>query len=1225
MNPERTAGSRHISQKTGITMNLRALWPISRGTAARNELVSRFTACAVLLLAAQFATVPAAYGAPASPFVQRRDRQITRGTSNSLAFSSPTSAGNLIAVYVIWDNKGAVSLSDTAGNTYLSAVGPTLWNQGAYSAQVFYAKNIAGGNDTVTATFATAIRSFGIIYIHEYSQLDPVSPVDVTAAAVGTSGQLNSGSVATTNANDLLFGAGVSTYIVSGPGSGFTARDMALGNITEDRVVTSQGTYNATANNNGGWGMQMVAFRFAGSVPADITPPSVPTNLTATPVSPTQINLAWTASTDPDNTASQLSYRVFRNGSQIGITSAGSTSWQDTGLISSTTYTYSMSAQDPAGNSSAQTAGVQATTPQAPPSISSFKATPPSITAGQSSTLSWTTSNASSLVIDNGVGTVTSLNSVSVSPATNTTYTLTASNNTSSTTAQLTIAVAADTSSPSVPTLRATAVSSTQADLTWTASTDNVRVAGYQIYRDGNPIAQVSTTSYSDTTLTANKTYSYSVSAFDAAGNHSAQSTGVNVTTPGPDTQSPTISISSPTGNQVVFGTWPVTVNASDNIGVAGVQYALDGSNMGTELATAPYSTSWDTTKVADGTHTLTATARDAAGNTAASAPVTVRVSNSFRKPYTTTFPLTENPISENSRWINGQANGVDWSNVQTTPGFAFGTEPGIINYDDSTALLTGSWGPDQTVEATVHMTNPPSDPNIFEEVELRLRSTLTPHRSTGYEVNFRCSAPSIAYTQIVRWNGPLGSFTLLDSRGGFSVKDGDVVKATIVGNVITSYINGVQALQVTDNTFASGNPGMGFYIQGTSGSSVNRDYGFSSFTASDGSTADSGPPTVPTSLSATAVSSSQINLKWTASTDDVGVIGYQVFRNNVQVATTPTPSFSDTGLVADSSYTYTVAAYDAAGYTSAGSAPATATTLSPDVSPPTVPVITGSSNVTSSSLTISWSASTDDSAVEGYQVFRNGNLVGTTSSTTFTNGGLQPDTTYSYTVAAYDFSNNVSAQSASFQVTTASGPLAPPSFVQVNQNQIANGSNTSAGFNTPTVAGHTIVAYVIWDNTNGASVTDSRGNTFVPVSAPLVWAGKYSAQVFYATNIAGGSDTVTARFQTAASSFGVLYIHEYAGINTSSPVDVTTSTAGSSATMNSGSVTTTSANDLIFGAGVSDNLVSAAGSGFTARDMAFGNITEDRPATATGSVSATASHKGKAWGMQVVAFRGAN
>ncbi len=208
---------------------------------------------------------------------------------------------------------------------------------------------------------------------------------------------------------------------------------------------------------------------------------------------------------------------------------------------------------------------------------------------------------------------------------------------------------------------------------------------------------------------------------------------------------------------------------------------------------------------------------------------------------YTTNFPLTENPISEGGKWINGKTVGLDWSNASTTPGLAIGRESGTSGYDDTVALLTGTWGPNQTVSATVYSVN--QNDGIFEEVELRVRSSLSAHKCTGYEVLFSARSSSNAYVQIVRWNGPLGSWTLLDARGGtsYGIRTGDVVKATAIGNVITAYINGVAVLQVTDSTYPSGSPGMGFYLQNATGK--NGDYGFTSFTATDGSVSAPSPP----------------------------------------------------------------------------------------------------------------------------------------------------------------------------------------------------------------------------------------------------------------------------------------------------------------------------------------------------------------------------------------------
>ena len=98
----------------------------------------------------------------------------------------------------------------------------------------------------------------------------------------------------------------------------------------------------------------------------------------------------------------------------------------------------------------------------------------------------------------------------------------------------------------------------------------------------------------------------------------------------------------------------------------------------------------------------------------------------------------------------------------------------------------------------------------------------------------FRCSKIPKAYCNIARWEGPLGKFTYLKKMEGskYGVKTGDVVKASMIGNVLTVYINGVQMIQVTDNNFTSGNPGIGFYLEGATG--VMGDYGFSSFTATE-------------------------------------------------------------------------------------------------------------------------------------------------------------------------------------------------------------------------------------------------------------------------------------------------------------------------------------------------------------------------------------------------------
>ena len=201
---------------------------------------------------------------------------------------------------------------------------------------------------------------------------------------------------------------------------------------------------------------------------------------------------------------------------------------------------------------------------------------------------------------------------------------------------------------------------------------------------------------------------------------------------------------------------------------------------------------------------------------------------------YDTRFALAENPISEGGRWLNGQADGVDWKDVRTTPGLAFGSDSsGTPHYDDPTAILAGVWNPNQAVQATVYTVNQKGG-NIYEEVEIRLRSAIVPHRITGYEIMFRCNHDGTQYVNLARWNGPLGDFTPLGGVRGPGLFNGDVVKAQISGSVITAYINGNQVAQWSDSTFSSGSPGMGYYLDGSP--NLNADYGFTRFTVTDAS-----------------------------------------------------------------------------------------------------------------------------------------------------------------------------------------------------------------------------------------------------------------------------------------------------------------------------------------------------------------------------------------------------
>lgn len=202
-------------------------------------------------------------------------------------------------------------------------------------------------------------------------------------------------------------------------------------------------------------------------------------------------------------------------------------------------------------------------------------------------------------------------------------------------------------------------------------------------------------------------------------------------------------------------------------------------------------------------------------------------------KKYATDFRQNENPVSEGGKWKNGGGNGLDWTNVRTINGIACGTQTGrdsgYFSYNDSYAILSG-FLPDQTAEGIVHISNPTKLCN--QEVELLLRWNSFPHKATGYECLFRCIDSTGFYMEVVRWNGALGDFTYLDRlhSSSMGIKDGDILKASITGDVIRVYINGVIKLQVSDSVYPEGNPGIGFFLRGCTG--TNTDFGFKEFTA---------------------------------------------------------------------------------------------------------------------------------------------------------------------------------------------------------------------------------------------------------------------------------------------------------------------------------------------------------------------------------------------------------
>jgi YVTN family beta-propeller protein len=267
----------------------------------------------------------------------------------------------------------------------------------------------------------------------------------------------------------------------------------------------------------------------------------------------------------------------------------------------------------------------------------------------------------------------------------------------------------------------------------------------------------------------------------------------------------------------------------------------------------------------------------------------------------------------------------------------------------------------------------------------------------------------------------------------------------------------------------------------------------------------DTTAPSAPTGLSAVASSGTQINLSWEASSDNVGVTGYQIERCQGAGCSTFAPltaisgtTFSNTGLANGTSYSYRVRATDAAGNLSSYSGVATAAT--PDTSAPTAPTSLAASATSSSQISLSWGAATDNVGVTGYRLERcqgagcgTFSQVATPAGTAYTDSGVSPNTSYSYRVRGADAAGNLGAYSNTVSATT---PAIPP----------VTGLMAAYAFNEGT----------------GTTLTDSSGNANTGAITGATWtaSGKNGGALqFDGTNdrvsIAGSSSLAVSTAMT--------------------------------------------------------------------------------------------------------------
>ena len=364
---------------------------------------------------------------------------------------------------------------------------------------------------------------------------------------------------------------------------------------------------------------------------ADTSPPAAPTNLAESASTTTSITAAWTASTD---NVGVTGYRVFLDGTLAGTTAT--TSYTLSGLACGTSHQVVVDAHDAAGNNSPQASATMATAacPPPPPGDTTPPSTPTglAVSSGGQTTLalSWNASSDNVGVTGYGVyrngtlaGSPTATSYTLSGLSCGTSYTVAvdaadaAGNRSTKATITASTAACPDTQAPTVPSGVALATrTTTSISIGWTASTDNVGVAGYHLYLAGTAVGTATTTSYTFTGLTCNTNYTLGVDAYDAAGNKSAQATTAISTSACPDTTPP----STPTGLATSgIGQTSMTLSwtaSTDNVGVTGYRLYQNGTQVGTSTVT-----NYTFSGLACGTsYTLGVAAVDAAGNVSGTA-----------------------------------------------------------------------------------------------------------------------------------------------------------------------------------------------------------------------------------------------------------------------------------------------------------------------------------------------------------------------------------------------------------------------------------------------------------------------------------------------------------------------------------------------------------------------------------------------------------------------------
>ena len=663
-----------------------------------------------------------------------------------------------------------------------------------------------------------------------------------------------------------------------------------------------------------------------------------------------------------------------------------------------------------------------------------------------------------------------------------------------------------DTTAPTTPTnLSATAISSSQINLSWTASTDNVGVMGYRVYRGGTQIATPTTNSYSDTSLSPSTSYSYTVAAYDAAGNTSAQSASMSATT----------QTSTPTTINGQVGYW-----SFDSPDISGVTaYDRSGlANNGT-LTNGPAQILGKIAEALqfDGIN----------DNVNLGAPASLDLSTNF-----SISAWVKVTAFSSLAGIVGRGGGVNPGTIIirsgtggcVANGFTFRINDGSNNAEACAGnKLTGTWYHLVMVVGARGAAGLGGYVNGIKEVSL--------DTSAVGAINFSTDKWYIGFNQrnVEYLNGSVDDVRIynrvlsaaeiqnLYNMGSVSTTTPDTTPPTVS---ISAPVSGstVSGSAVVVSTTASDNVGVAgvqFKLDGvnlgvedttspysttwntttaTNGSRIlsatARDAAGNTITSvgvtvTVNNVADTTAPTTPSGLTTTAFSSTQINLSWTASIDNIGVTGYRIFRDGIQIATPTATSYSDTALTASTAYSYAVAAYDAAGNVSVQSASVSAATQV-STTPSTKFALSNRVQVVIGTINVRSAPSTTGTLLGTQSVGALGTIIG---GPTNANGFNWWNVNYDIGVDGWSVEDNL------LKVTVTPPAQSPLDSLQAGQWYEAPNSKLSSVYPSPLPPGDPIDIMLAW---NGGAFDTARNNL-------IIWGGghgNYGGNEIYTFNI---------------------------------------------------------------------------------------------------------------------------